>query len=179
MATRRVTSREHPMDTRSPIFRIVHLRSIIHCVSQVSGNPLHKYLCIALLSVLLYVPSSARADDGAITVEGLVTDSITGTALPGAIVTLHRSAEESAPIAFCQTDDRGMFSLSLSGDQKAKVCRVRLLGYKAQTIAIDSSDPLTHLVVRLARSSEQLPEVVVVGPPITHSGDTLTYRADA
>lgn len=124
------------------------------------------------------MPSSARADDGAIIVEGLVTDSITDTALPGAIVTLHRSAEESVPIAFCQTDDRGMFSLSLSGDQEAKVCRVRLLGYKAQTIAIDSSDPLTHLVIRLTRSSEQLPEVVVVGLPITHSGDTLTYRAD-
>ena len=124
------------------------------------------------------MPSSVRADDGAIIVEGQVTDSITGTALPGAIVTLHRSAEESVPIAFCQTDDRGIFSLSLNGDQEAKVCRVRLLGYKAQTIAIDSSDPLTHLVIRLARSSEQLPEVVVVGPPITHSGDTLTYRAD-
>lgn len=113
------------------------------------------------------------------TLRGKVSDSTGGSSLEGAIVTLHRAGEEGeAPIAFALTDETGAFALSLPGeDPAALILRVRFTGYRSEEIALSAgTEPLQ---IRLTPLVEALPEVTVLGPPITAQGDTVSYRTEA
>ena len=101
--------------------------------------------CVLLLVCLL-------ADAQKIVIKGVVTDSISGEALPYASLMLKGTTIGTI------TDADGRFSLSTSS--AVRVLEVSYLGYDVKTVDI-SSGKTTNLKIRLAPTGITLNEIVV------------------
>lgn len=83
---------------------------------------------------------------------GMVTDSVTGEALPFANINSEKTPKESRV-----ADENGMFYVTTHGDGKGWT--VSYTGYDSKTLLFDGSD--TTLIVKLSPISHNLSEVIV------------------
>lgn len=132
----------------------------------------------SLLLLLLLLPlHSVSGQSKAQIIKGTVTDSLSKASVEGAIVTLHRETSKSSPIAFALTDSKGDFDLSIPLDSAdSLLLRVRLTGYKPAILPLRAQGNPLHIL--LSPMETALPEVIVLGAPITARGDTVSYRAE-
>lgn len=111
---------------------------------------------------------------------GQVLDAKSMEPISNAIVLLlyadNSSTGKQERIAFGSTDSEGRYSITVS-KKRPNLLEVRLMGYKSQRVRIDSAERAT--LIYLEEDAEELPEVVVLGAPITSKGDTIRYRAGA
>ena len=104
------------------------------------------------------------------TIRGQVTDSLTHEPLPGATVTLHRSAETSI-LDYAITDDEGRFSFKRS-EVKALNISITYLGYKKKTLPIIAGKEMR---IELLPDVITLKEVTIQSGRISMRKDTIKY----
>ena len=104
------------------------------------------------------------------TIRGQVTDSLTREPLPGATVTLHRSAETSI-LDYAITDDEGRFSFKRS-EVKALNISITYLGYKKKTLPIIVGKEMR---IELLPDAITLKEVTIQSGRISMRQDTIKY----
>ena len=133
----------------------------------------HTYWLI-LLANLISAPLRAQVP---VTLTGTVVDSVTGTALEYATVILTPEGPRGQT-AFAQTGAGGTFTLSLASDLRYRA-EAFYLGYGDFLLPIGPVTTDTAVVFRLAPTTNELSEVTVRDtlPPVSRSGDTVTYNA--
>ena len=104
------------------------------------------------------------------TIRGQVTDSLTHEPLPGATVTLHRSAETSI-LDYAITDDKGRFSFKRS-EVKALNISITYLGYKKKTLPVIAGKEMR---IELLPDAITLKEVTIQSGRISMRQDTIKY----
>ena len=104
------------------------------------------------------------------TIRGQVTDSLTHEPLPGATVTLHRSAETSI-LDYAITDDEGRFSFKRS-EVKALNISITYLGYKKKTLPAILGKEMR---IELLPDAIALKEVTIQSGRISMRQDTIKY----
>lgn len=104
------------------------------------------------------------------TIRGQVTDSLTHEPLPGATVTLHRSAETSI-LDYAITDDKGRFSFKRS-EVKALNISITHLGYKKKTLTVIAGKEMR---IELLPDAITLKEVTIQSGRISMRKDTIKY----
>ncbi len=104
------------------------------------------------------------------TIRGQVTDSLTHEPLPGATVTLHRSAETSI-LDYAITDDKGRFSFKRS-EVKALNISITYLGYKKKTLSAIAGKEMR---IELLPDAITLKEVTIQSGRISMRQDTIKY----
>ena len=130
-------------------------------------NPRHIYRMLWIVILFTFhSPASAQWK-----VSGRVADT-SGEPLPGVVVTMSDAADKI--LAFCSTDGKGNFTLSLPGKPSAD-SRVSfsLLGFS--TMIFTPGQMREGMKVTLSESPLELREVIVKISPIKSKGDTLTY----
>lgn len=119
---------------------------------------------IILILVLLYV-QSVRAQE---IVQGNVTD-IGGHPVPAAIIkTIDAFTKKT--LKFCQTDDKGNFTITA---KEGTILRVSAMSYKSQELKIVKSMPKQYIT--LEEDAKMLSEITVKAKPVQLSGDTIKY----
>ena len=104
------------------------------------------------------------------TIRGQVTDSLTHEPLPGATVTLHRSAATSI-LDYAITDDEGRFSFKRS-EVKALNISITYLGYKKKTLPVIAGKEMR---IELLPDAITLKEVTIQSGRISMRKDTIKY----
>lgn len=90
-------------------------------------------------------------------------------------------ASDSSMSGFGFTDESGRYKIALEPNTSYNL-RVSYLGYETQDVAITTAEPKGEFVqnITLTKKDETLEEVQVIEEmPITISGDTISYQADA
>ena len=123
-----------------------------------------KTTLLFLFSLLIAYHTQAQ------TIRGQVTDSLTHEPLPGATVTLHRSAETSI-LDYAITDDKGRFSFKRS-EVKALNISITYLGYKKKTLPAITNKEMR---IGLLPDAIALKEVTIQSGRISMRQDTIKY----
>ena len=123
-----------------------------------------KTTLLFLFSLLIAYHTQAQ------TIRGQVTDSLTHEPLPGATVTLHRSAETSI-LDYAITDDKGRFSFKRA-EVKALNISITYLGYKKKTLPIIVGKEMR---IELLPDAITLKEVTIQSGRISMRQDTIKY----
>ena len=117
------------------------------------SNPFIKPFAILLFGFLISLSGFAQS----FTVDGDVTDAVTGEVLPGAAVIVNNSS------AGVVTDKNGHFEINGLKDQNVTL-EFRFISYENKSIACSfSNSPFQHVFVELKPTREQLEEVTVTG----------------
>ena len=143
------------------------------------------FVLLFALCGALSLSAQVTAESDHFTVTGRVLDSLSLEPLPRVVLQLFGAEEWQAageggtPLAFAFSDGRGSFELAVTGGgTQSFVLIARRAGYRAsRREIIGGKGSLGE--IWLAPETEELPEVTVIGPPITSSGDTVIYRAEA
>lgn len=131
---------------------------------------------------LLFLFSTLLALSGVaqnFTVRGVVKSN-EGTALEMANL-IAMLASDSSMSGFGFTDESGQYKIALEPNTAYNL-RVSYLGYETQDVAITTGDSKGEMLqnITLVKKDETLEEVQVIEEmPITISGDTISYQADA
>jgi hypothetical protein len=135
------------------------------------------YLLVLIL-VGFFLSASAQKVSGL--VKGSLQDSVSGTALEDATVSVMR-LPDSTLISFTLSRNNGSFEIKNldAGDYQLVVSFTGLRTFK-RSFAISAS----HLVqdygtIALQRADKALDEIVIVEAPVKVSGDTVSFKADA
>ena len=126
----------------------------------------------------------ASGQEGSTALEGKVVESDTYTPVARAIVSVYDAeayktkGEGATPIAYALSGQEGAFELVLNNPGTQLILTVKKMGFETLVESL-SMVPEEPILFRLKPRSEELPEVVVVGPPIVATKDTVSYRADA
>ncbi|WP_116126392.1 carboxypeptidase regulatory-like domain-containing protein [Lewinella sp. IMCC34183] len=135
----------------------------------------YRHTCYLLL-LLCLIAGSALAQEP-VTLTGTVSDSVTGTPLAYATV-IFTPENRGGRTAFAQTGEEGSFTLTLAADTRYRA-EAFYLGYGDLVRAVGPVTADTTVIFRLAPTTNELSEVTVRDtlPPISRSGDTVTYNA--
>mgnify|MGYP003085144929 FL=1 len=98
-----------------------------------------------------------------------------GITLEGVSVTLRTS--DDRPVAFCNTNEDGTFSIEMPQSETAEHLVFSMIGYAKRCIALNNFKPGQDVV--LENDAFMLKEVKVKAEKIRRSGDTLTYSVAA
>lgn len=98
-----------------------------------------------------------------------------GITLEGVSVTLRTS--DDRPVAFCNTNEDGTFSIELPQSETAEHLVFSMIGYAKRCIALNNFKQGQDVV--LENDAFMLKEVKVKAEKIRRSGDTLTYSVAA
>lgn len=98
-----------------------------------------------------------------------------GITLEGVSVTLRTS--DDRPVAFCNTNEDGTFSIELPQSETAERLVFSMIGYAKKCIALNNFKQGQDVV--LENDAFMLKEVKVKAEKIRRSGDTLTYSVAA
>lgn len=130
---------------------------------------------IALFLLHLSVSASAQQDNAFRKISGVVQDSLTHYTMTGVTVAVFKTIDTSY-IDAQLTDNRGAFSLNKIPINQNVDLYITYSGYAPfrKHIIADSNNTSFDLgIIRLAKSYEELEEVVIVAPPVRMNGDTL------
>ena len=97
------------------------------------------------------------------------------TAIEGVSVTLRTS--DDRPVAFCNTNESGVFAITLPEIETPSSIVFSMIGYTRKTIPL--KDFKQGQDIMLANDAFMLKEVKVKAEKIRRSGDTLTYSVSA
>lgn len=87
-------------------------------------------------------------------IKGKITDAVAGTPLVGVSI-----VEKSTGLG-TKTDEQGNFLLTLKGNSKQTVLVISYVGFRSETVTVNSSSPVT---VAMQKEIRDLDEVVVIG----------------
>ena len=119
---------------------------------------------VLLMTALLCGAAAAR------TVEGTVVDSVTGTALQGAIVMLKDSAGKV--VDYTVADSGGKFSINADGAGAGGYIEVSMMGYAPKRLDSPFQD---WYEVALREEALALETLVVKAEKVRLRGDTIEY----
>lgn len=111
------------------------------------------------------------------TISGTVTDSISGTLLTYATVTIQEGEDEKV-VAFAYTNEEGAFSLELPNGFTNGLLKVQFMGYKSFTKAIGNTSPETVYNIQLFPDTNTLEAVTVskTKKAVMVKGDKVVYN---
>jgi hypothetical protein len=131
-----------------------------------------------VLGCLCFISAQAQKNSGKI--QGILTDSVTGTSLYDATVSVI-SAADSSLISFTLSSGKGYFEIKNLPFGRYVVV-ISYQGFLTLKIAFSIAE--NNLVVdlqtvKMDRNYKALDEVVITEAPVKVKGDTLAYNADA
>lgn len=121
----------------------------------------HLYLLIALLTPMLLWSQTYRGR-----VEGKGGEALAGASVVAA-------AASGSTVAYCITNDRGEYRLTIPEGQGASMVSVSYMGYQKRVLPL--RELKEGMTITLTEGGFRLKEVKVQAQRIRSSGDTLTY----
>ncbi|HEX2606242.1 MAG TPA: outer membrane beta-barrel family protein [Flavisolibacter sp.] len=138
-----------------------------------------KFYLLALVILASLSPALAQKVSG--TVKGTLQDSLTGTPLTDATVSIVR-LKDSSLISFTLTDRNGRFEIkNIEAGAYSLIASFTSLITTRRKFTITPEQPLIEFdLIRMDRNYKALDEVVVKDEaPVKVKGDTIAYNADA
>lgn len=121
----------------------------------------HLYLLIALLTPMLLWSQTYRGR-----VEGKGGEALAGASVVAATAS-------GSTVAYCITNDRGEYRLTIPEGQSASMVSVSYMGYQKRVLSLEELKE--DMTITLTEGGFRLKEVKVQAQRIRSSGDTLTY----
>lgn len=120
--------------------------------------------------ILLFISFSLTAQDK---ITGIVTDKADGSALSGVSARMVDSSGKVKRFAVTRAD--GVFRIAVGDDREGLTLQIARLGYRTESLGLDTVDLGDTLRVRLDINAVALKEVGVKAKRIREQGDTVTY----
>jgi hypothetical protein len=124
-----------------------------------------------LLIILILTTGFAVSPVHSQTLQGTVTDSLSGAPVAGVIVQL--LDRQGKVLSYTLSSSKGVFTLPVA--ENGVALAFKCLGYRSCRLAVpnDRTQPLS---VAMQSETTQLPEIVVKAPDILQKSDTLVYN---
>ncbi len=139
---------------------------------------MRRFILLLTVFAFLLLANVARAQQ--LTLEGTVTDAVTGAPIAYVNVTAGLASAETYRIeSFAVSDDEGRFRLTFKQTERY-ILRISYLGFQTLTDTLDTAAPPENLTFALQPAVNDLSTIEVKYKlPIKVSGDTISYAADA